>query len=98
MWPPGHARPILAGLHHLAEACGFRILASSNLAVFRLQIGMAMSTALRRNVSILSLVLASASASAAEGEDLNARLARLERENAAMRMENAALRENKRLR
>ncbi|MBR1139111.1 MULTISPECIES: hypothetical protein [Bradyrhizobium] len=57
-----------------------------------------MSTALRRNVSILSLVLASASASAAEVEDLNARLARLERENAAMRMENAALRENKRLR
>ncbi|MGY4309406.1 hypothetical protein ACVIJ6_006649 [Bradyrhizobium sp. USDA 4369] len=57
-----------------------------------------MSTALRRNVSILSLVLASASASAAEVEDMNARLTRLERENAAMRMENAALRQNKRLR
>ncbi|CAL76957.1 conserved hypothetical protein; putative signal peptide [Bradyrhizobium sp. ORS 278] len=60
--------------------------------------GIVMSTALRRNVSILSLMLVSASASAAEVDDLNARLAKLERENAAMRMENAALRENKRLR
>ncbi|WP_244422246.1 hypothetical protein [Bradyrhizobium sp. ORS 285] len=98
LWPRGHAGPILVGLHHLAEASGVRDWQAAISLFFRLQMGMAMSTALCRNVSILSLMLASASASATEVEDLNARLTRLERENAAIRMENAALRENKRLR